>query len=502
MIHRECVMARRLLEDNESDADGNVKAGDGEEMVVLTLSPTQRAGFRMDPDGSVLVVHPATIAEEASLRTGDRIMAIDGVRCSEAFPPLQLWSGARDQPTRQLSVRRAIIRATTSIPVQLRVSGSAAATAAHEAEEKGLEEKRKLLEEKRKLGHEKVRSVGVTSPYSPHAVMNAYVQGGRLDLADVLSTIDDFDAPRRCYICHEVAKPVRACGRCKAVVYCTQKCQRFDWTVGPPRSAQALIPRTPHQLICSQALLHLSKVTATAKLSSFFPWLRLTSSNFFPEEAVLAALGLLGTSKGYWTRADTRTPHGGPDAPSKGYGALLAHARHPQDDEGWLLPVGQFPLLHQLSPEVCPQPLHGRALRTWPEYYAWRGLPPSSIVALRLHHVMLVSCSLQHWSEALSPYRPLYAHTHTHTHRQAHAHTQRERERERERDCNHATAPKATPWSSLSVWHLLSRCTMWSPSCLSSCRRGSSTFTWWARRRSSTCCRSSASLHCCCRTPP
>lgn len=237
---------------------------------------------------------------------------------------------------------------------------------------------------------QRIRELWEQHKDSPHAFMTAMVTTSGLDLGSLHAIIEEFDVERSCYVCNKPVDKAMQCGRCKAVVYCSTRCQQYDWSTGPSPSAQSLLQRLPHRALCHSLKVHLKAHSATEELERHFPWLRLTSSGTFPLDAVLATLGLLGTGKGYWSQPDTRKPHAGAADASKGYGTQLAAIAHPTDRQGWLLPDGDFPRLQQsLASDTAgdlPQPPR-EALTSWRQYYEWRGLPLSSVCALRLYFV-------------------------------------------------------------------------------------------------------------------
>ena len=112
-----------------------------------------------------------------------------------------------------------------------------------------------------------------------------------------------------------------------------------------------------------------------------FPWLMLPASGKFSRPMLLAAYGVLGEVRGYWSQPNARITHavnalnkqGSAPATAFHYGAMLHRAAHPSDLDGWRLAAEHVPPLQQLTAADAPAP-PGRPLTSWGEYYAWRGL--------------------------------------------------------------------------------------------------------------------------------
>jgi hypothetical protein len=213
----------------------------------------------------------------------------------------------------------------------------------------------------------------------PHTLANMSLLLTGRDLSAVLENIDDYDIEMNCFTCNAAVSDHHSrCSQCKAVLYCSTACQTADWKDGSANG------RKSHRHWCPQLQKHMARLPETQSLAKFFPWLRLTASGIFPRDQVLAALGLLGEDKGYWSRPSSRAAHAAQHSQPKTYGVMLYRASFPDDDEAWRLPPSAYPRLRSLSTDCCPSPLRGRQLFTWQDYYQWRGLPASSVAALMM----------------------------------------------------------------------------------------------------------------------
>lgn len=211
-----------------------------------------------------------------------------------------------------------------------------------------------------------------------HLITNSYTRATGRDLAQVLKNIEECDIYFHCFACQGVVPSHRrCCARCKAIMYCSKECQQRDWKRGSRG-------QKPHKHWCPLLQKHMAKLQETQSLTAYFPWLRLTESGIFPRDQVLSALGLLGEDKGYWSTPSSRASHAAQHRNQQRYGVMLNRPSYPSDDQGWRLPAGEIPRLHAFSEQSCPALLGAQVLTSWPQYYQWRGLPPSSIAALLL----------------------------------------------------------------------------------------------------------------------
>jgi hypothetical protein len=223
----------------------------------------------------------------------------------------------------------------------------------------------------------------------PHAITNATQAATGRSLSDVLNNVEEFDIHFHCFTCKGVVPSHRSrCSRCKAIMYCSTACQKRDWKEGPGGGIK------PHKHWCPLLQKHVSRLPEVQSLTDFFPWLRLTQSGIFPRDQVLAALGLLGEDKGYWSKPSSRASHAAQHQTPKTYGVMLHRSKLPTDEEGWLQPPTQLPRLHSLSQASAPAPLGTKLLSSWPEYYRWRGLPPSSVAALLMEYPLTLYFSI------------------------------------------------------------------------------------------------------------
>jgi hypothetical protein len=215
----------------------------------------------------------------------------------------------------------------------------------------------------------------------PHALTNSCLLANGRDLSAVLANVEDYDIHFHCFTCRAVVPSHRnRCSRCKAIMYCSTACQKRDWKEGPGGGQYT------HKHWCPHLQKHMARLPETQSLTKFFPWLRLTASGIFPRDQVLASLGLLGEDKGYWSTPSSRAPHAAQHTQQKTYGVMLHRRTLPDEEEAWMLPPADIPRLRSLSKEHSPQALGGKLLSSWPDYYQWRGLPPSSVAALLMEY--------------------------------------------------------------------------------------------------------------------
>mgnify|MGYP006144322881 CR=1 FL=1 len=214
---------------------------------------------------------------------------------------------------------------------------------------------------------------------------------------------DLFDIVQQCCVCKNAVQSPTLCQRCGSTVYCSQGCRDRDWETGIPSSSDHYAHALPHKMTCDRSQHHMREAIRCdqAALQAFFPWLMLPSSaSHFPRLMLLAAHGVLGAAKGYWSQPDTAAPHavnelnrrgaqppGAATSPRCSYSAALLRPTHLSDRDGWRLPVALTPALLQLEPEATPMPpLH--PLSSWLDYYTWRRLPAASIASLLLEYPM------------------------------------------------------------------------------------------------------------------
>lgn len=214
-----------------------------------------------------------------------------------------------------------------------------------------------------------------------------------------------FDASLQCFVCKAVIEkePVR-CDVCKAILYCSGSCRDTDWSSGVPSTSGDYAASPPHQITCARFTEHMRLAHCIKEHVDLFPWLMLPASGKFSCHMLLAAYGVLGEAKGYWSQPNTRSTHavnalnksGKQGAPPTRfhYGCMLHRAAHPTDRDGWRLAIEHVPPLQQLTAaDMPPPPEH--PLGSWREWCAWRTLPSASIapmlmeVPLTLYHLIV-----------------------------------------------------------------------------------------------------------------
>ncbi|XP_074839017.1 zinc finger MYND domain-containing protein 15 [Carettochelys insculpta] len=178
---------------------------------------------------------------------------------------------------------------------------------------------------------------------------------------------------RACHVCrrHSFQARLLPCQQCRAVLYCSERCRTTDWVRSPEDAA--------HRAWCQRMAGYVARAHQLADLP--FTFTPEVTSEGFNKEGFLAARGL---TRGYWVLESmmVRTPD---------YGVGLG-GRKPWNP----LPSGNP--FEALRPEggtpLPPIPLEPPAPKTyfssWQEYYAWRGLPLSSPLAVLLTYPLSV----------------------------------------------------------------------------------------------------------------
>uniref|UniRef100_A0A8C4WT75 MYND-type domain-containing protein n=1 Tax=Gopherus evgoodei TaxID=1825980 RepID=A0A8C4WT75_9SAUR len=166
---------------------------------------------------------------------------------------------------------------------------------------------------------------------------------------------------RACHVCkrHAFQRRLAPCQQCRAVLYCSERCRAADWARSPEDVA--------HRAWCPRMARYMARARQLADLP--FTFTAEVTSDGFNREGFLAARGLTG---GYWAHESmlVRAPD---------YGVGLGGRT---DWRPGLLQSGGQPQLGGLTPHVPPG--------SWQEYYAWRGLPLGSPLAVLLSYPLSV----------------------------------------------------------------------------------------------------------------
>ncbi|KAJ7186975.1 hypothetical protein C8R46DRAFT_1058481 [Mycena filopes] len=206
----------------------------------------------------------------------------------------------------------------------------------------------------------------------------------------------------KCKAWAEGSVKLSRCSSCKAVQYCSVKCQTDHWKgVGQ----QKIVGLNPHKRECpwnKRAMEDWPEVDAIQKL---FPW---SADVPGPNEVVSIAnqievlLGLQGSTaaNGYWREPQFDGKLHDADSPGRtllgGYvchGSMLLQSTLPSHIKSWTLPSAQIPHLEFVAPESKSRvpALHDNDfVNDWPSWYEWRKLPRESPVALRMDMVLTV----------------------------------------------------------------------------------------------------------------
>ena len=190
------------------------------------------------------------------------------------------------------------------------------------------------------------------------------------------------------------------CARCRAVFYCNRECQLRDWKgmgTGVTR------PRA-HKDMCAELLetkteFEEHKYCGTSLRKNFFAsWAdqHHTNGSFFYSE-YMARRGVLGQLEvGFWAQPNQwGSPYmaSGKDVVGFENGAMLLRESFPPLEEGWkVLKQTEFPP-NKPPTSIAPPP---QGVRSWEEYFRFRGLESTSIAPLLLTYVLSVYQMLHH----------------------------------------------------------------------------------------------------------
>ncbi|XP_039355705.1 zinc finger MYND domain-containing protein 15 isoform X2 [Mauremys reevesii] len=180
---------------------------------------------------------------------------------------------------------------------------------------------------------------------------------------------------RACHVCkrHAFQGRLAPCQQCRAVLYCSERCRAADWGRSPEDAA--------HRAWCPRMAGYMARARQLADLP--FSFAAEVTSDGFNREGFLAARGLTG---GYWAHESmlVRAP---------GYGVGLGG--RPDWRPGLLQSGNPFEALRPEGgaalPPTSPEPPAPRTyFSSWQEYYAWRGLPLGSPLAVLLSYPLSV----------------------------------------------------------------------------------------------------------------
>ncbi|KAJ6510634.1 hypothetical protein C8R45DRAFT_964703 [Mycena sanguinolenta] len=200
------------------------------------------------------------------------------------------------------------------------------------------------------------------------------------------------------------AQKLSRCSACKAVAYCSKKCQTDEWNGLDQSSFRKKWNINPHKRKCSwykRAMEHWPQVAAIQQL---FPWsASVRTLREMPQihNRIELTLGLKGESaeNGYWREpAAFEEPSEIFTSPmwSEAYichGSMLLEPVLPSHVETWKLPMHHIPHIQFETPELKSRmpALHDNDLvQDWASYYSWRKLDHDSPVALRMDMVLTV----------------------------------------------------------------------------------------------------------------
>ena len=194
--------------------------------------------------------------------------------------------------------------------------------------------------------------------------------------------------------------PFLRCSRCKAVHYCSQRCQKLDW-IGKGAEGTPTRPRK-HKDLCSE--LHATKeefrndidLGEAIRTAIFGTWANQhdEESGVFYLHEFLAIKKVLGQSEvGFWAMPDVATPWStGADHTGFRNGRMLLNESFPSMKKGWTkaLRKDEYPF----SPPSISVP--GGRLESWKKYLEYRNIAATSISPLLLTNVLTVYQMLNH----------------------------------------------------------------------------------------------------------
>lgn len=189
------------------------------------------------------------------------------------------------------------------------------------------------------------------------------------------------------------------CTGCKAVFYCSKKCQKLDWT-GKQVGKTPTKPRK-HKDLCKELCEAKEEFRTNQDAGEairrdvFGSWANQhdEESGVFNLHLFLARKKLLGQDEvGFWATPDVNTPWAsGKDCKGFQNGRMLLEKSFPSMKKGWKeLKADEYPS----SPPTCPPDQGG--LKCWREYFEYRHIATTSISPLILTNVLTIYQMIYH----------------------------------------------------------------------------------------------------------
>ncbi|KAJ7854311.1 hypothetical protein B0H14DRAFT_3865559 [Mycena olivaceomarginata] len=209
----------------------------------------------------------------------------------------------------------------------------------------------------------------------------------------------------QCHKCNAHGPDVQLsrCSLCKAVEYCSKKCQSDEWKgVGLDLK---IVGNNPHKRKCAWFKRAMEQLPEIAAIQQLFPW----SANVKgPREMIqipnqielLLGLKGEGVTNGYWREPGIDNAIHDSDYPLRTlspayicHGSMFLEPVLPSHAKAWKLPSSQIPHLEFEDPKLksrIPALHNNDFVQDWTSYYAWRNLDRESPVALRMDMVLTV----------------------------------------------------------------------------------------------------------------
>ncbi|KAJ7640392.1 hypothetical protein DFH06DRAFT_1477908 [Mycena polygramma] len=205
-----------------------------------------------------------------------------------------------------------------------------------------------------------------------------------------------------CHKCEKGEGKLLRCSSCKAVEYCSAKCQKEDWT---GFGQQKIIGNNPHKRTCPWYKRSMELWPQIDAIQKLFPWSANVKSYrdkpWIPNQIELL-LGLKGDEArhGFWREPPFASGIHDEEIPMRAmgksyicHGSMLLQPALPSHFEAWTLPSEQIPHLVFEDPDArsrMPAIHDNNFVQDWATYYAWRKLGRESPVALRMDMVLTV----------------------------------------------------------------------------------------------------------------
>ncbi|XP_069071758.1 zinc finger MYND domain-containing protein 15 [Pleurodeles waltl] len=179
-----------------------------------------------------------------------------------------------------------------------------------------------------------------------------------------------------CHVCkrRSFETQLTPCTRCKAVLYCSERCRKIDWKKSPEDVS--------HQYWCDKMRGYMSHALELADFP--FKYTAEVTSDTFDKEMFLASREL---NSGYWAKEsmnDAGVRHG--QEKRSWFPQQKTGPYHPLKKEGEIL-LGSFPA--ETATAKAPHV-------TWKEYYQWRALDLDSPVAALLTYPLTIYHIITH----------------------------------------------------------------------------------------------------------